>query len=462
MKKGFARKCVAICLAAIAIGMPAFAKSKDSKSKDEGYGGVKILKDKKGKVYDLGGMEIIVADWWSPTTPAEPTNAAEEATAEYREWIQKTYNFKIKQVGIDGWGKHPQTFANFASNGGKENYVFILYQSSIAAPLKSGLCYDLSKLDCLDFKQAKWVKQVKDLTTVGKKVYGMRPIAPEPKFGLYFNKRMLQEAGVNPETLYDMQAKGTWTWDAFEKICAKLTRDTNNDGVTDVYALTNFSINFFTAVLASNNAAYVGKDANGKYINTTNTNEFLAAMNWGADLLKKYEMPAPKDAKWDYSYASFRNGEAAMSVCGVYESGNMKNMKDDFGFVCFPKGPKATDYSNVWDDNIYVIPSCYDAERAWKIAFAFNLFSEPTPGYDDSEDWKTAYYNQFRDLRAVDESIARLKKNGVVWYSPLITGLNAGDIIYQVYGGWATPAEQIEKVAPAWQALIDEANGVKK
>jgi hypothetical protein len=462
LKKTIAFKCLIVALAAITLASPAFAKDKGTKAKDKGFSGVQVLKDKNGKPYNLGGMEIIVADWWSPTTPAAPTNASEEATAAYREWIQKTYNFKIKQVGIDGWGKHPETFSNFASNGGKENYVFVLYQSSIAAPMKNGLCYDLSKLDCLNFGQKKWVQQVKELTTSGSQVFGMRPIDPEPKMGLYFNKRLLQEAGVNPESLYDMQAKGTWTWDAFEKICARITRDTNNDGVTDVYALTNFSVNFYNAVVASDKACYIGRDKSGKYFNATKSPEFLEALNWGSSVLKKYEMPTPKDAKWDYSYASFRNGEAAMSVCGVYEAGNMKNMKDDFGFVCFPKGPRATDYTNVWDDNVYVIPSCYDAQRAWKIAFAFNLFSEPTPGYDAPDDWKTFYYNQFRDTRAVDDSIARLKKNGVVWYNTLVTGLNVGDIIYTVYAQAATPAEQIEKVAPAWQALIDEANHEKK
>ena len=69
------------------------------------------------------------------------------------------------------------------------------------------------------------------------------------------------------------------------------------------------------------------------------------------------------------------------------------------------------------------------------------------------------HYTNFRDTRSVDETIAILKKNGVVWYSPLITGLNTGDIEYGVYGRSETPAEAIEKVKEPWQALIDEANG---
>jgi ABC-type glycerol-3-phosphate transport system substrate-binding protein len=460
MKKSVVKKILAFGMMFLMLAGSAAAKSKKSKKKDEAPKGVKVLKDPKTKKpYDLGGMEIIVADWWSPTTPGEPKNAHEEATLAYRNWIQKTYNFKIKQVGIDGWGQHPQTFANFATNGGDENYVFVMYQSSIAAPMKAGLFYDLATLKNLDFTQKKWVQTTKQLTTVGSHVYGMRAEEPEPKFGVYFNKRMLKEAGVDPESLYEMQKKGTWTWDAFEKICKKITRDTNNDGVNDVYAMTNFSVNYFNTILASDNACFIGRDKNGKYFNATTSNEFIEAMNWATDMINKYEMPTPKDAKWDYSFASFRNGEAAMEIAAVYESGNLKNMKDDYGFVCCPKGPKAKDYVNVWDDNVYVIPSCYSADRAEKIAFAFNLFSEPTPGYDGTDDWKTSYYTNFRDTRSVDETIAILKKNGVVWYSPLITGLNTGDIEYGVYGRSETPAEAIEKVKEPWQALIDEANG---
>jgi multiple sugar transport system substrate-binding protein len=442
------------------------AKSKKTKKSSlgaENYKAYENLKDPKtGKKMNLGGMTVIVADWWSPTTPAAPRNAQEEATVAFRSWLQKEYNFKIQQVGIDGWGKHPETFVNFATNGGKENYVFIMYQSSIAAPMNAGLFYDLASLKTIDIKNPKWVKTITDLTTKGSHVYGMRAEHPEPAAGLYFNKRLLKNAGIDPESIYDMQKNGTWTWKAFEEICQKLTRDTDNDGVVDVYAMTNFSVNFFDAAVASNNACFIGRNKDGTYFNATSSDEFLEAANWGYNMVQKYEMPTPTDAKWDYAFAAFRNGEAAMQVSGTYEAGNMKNMKDDFGFVCFPKGPHAKDYTNIWSDNVYVIPACYDKDRAEKIAFAFNLFTEQTPGYNGADDWKSSYYSNFRDTRAIDETIARLRENGTVWYSGMITGLNLGDIIYNVYGLTSTPAEAVESVKNSWQGLLDEANNSGK
>jgi multiple sugar transport system substrate-binding protein len=461
MMRDVSKKAVVIVLTAVLASGSMFAKSRKSSKKGStvSYEKYENLKNPKtGKKWDLGGMKIVIADWWSPTTPAAPQNAQEEAAFAFRSWLEKEYNFKIDQVGIDGWGKHPQTFVNFATNGGAENYIFILYQSSIASPMKAGLCYDLATLKSLDFSQPKWQQSIKNLTTVGKHVYGMRVEAPEPGNGIFFNKRMLKEAGIDPESIYDMQEKGTWTWNAFEKICAKLTRDTNNDGVIDVYALTDFTVDYYTSVVASNNATFIGRDKNGKFYNATTTDNFLEAMNWGYNILQKYEMPQPKDSKWDYMYAAFINGEAAMQVAGEYRSGSIKNMKDDYGFVCFPKGPKAGDYTNVYTDNVWVIPSCYDADKAEKLAFAFNLYTEPTPGYEGADDWKTSYYGNFRDTRAVDDTVARLRTNGVPWYYPLVTGINLGDIVYSVGTGGKTPAEQIEAVKNVWQGYIDEAN----
>jgi len=77
-----------------------------------------VLKDSDGNVYDLGGMEIIIRDWWSSGEEPEPNNAYEEARQEWLEWIQKTYNFKIKQLGMSDWEGTPEDFVNYAITGG--------------------------------------------------------------------------------------------------------------------------------------------------------------------------------------------------------------------------------------------------------------------------------------------------------------------------------------------------------
>lgn len=425
--------------------------------------GVEILIDPAtGKPYDLGGMEIIVCEWWgNDWHEDEPETTEAEDTKLYREWIENTYNFTIKTGSYTTWGDSPSDFTNIATTGSEENYIWCLRAGAYLTPMKAGLFYDLASLDCLDFTEDKWNTIVKDLTTDGDSVYAMRAQGAEPRKGVFFNKRLLSEAGVDPDSLYEMQANGTWTWEAFEELLAKLNRDTDNDGIIDKHAMMSFSAHLLPAALVSNGAGFVGVDENGKYVNTAETDAFLEAANWVIDIVNKYEMAAPEGAEWNYFEPAFINGEVALTVHEDYWAGSLSNMEDDYGFVIFPKGPKADTYKWAPQDNVYVIPANYDADRAWKVAFAFNLFTANTPGYGESEDWKGSFYYKYRDDEAVDQTIAMMRTNETqfVWYPDLIPGYDLGnDFYYSVYARSATPAEQAETMRATWQAYIDEAN----
>lgn len=424
---------------------------------------IQIRKDENGNTLDLGGIEVIIGDWWSGD-PAAPATAAEEATAEYQQWIQDTYNFKIRQVAVSGWADNPDFFTNFVTTGGPENYVLIMRPDVVATPMVNGLFYDLATLKALDFTEEKWNKSVLEVMTRGESIYGMRPIASEPRDGIWFNKRLLEEAGIDPDSLYDMQRDGTWTWQAFEDICAKITRDTDNDGVIDVYATASQQGGVFNVALATNNAAFVKKDENGKLYNATSEDAFLEAANWVVKMSTTYEMPQPEGANWDWTFAAFINGDVAMTVHQDYFKSTLaSSMTDPYGFVMFPVGPKGDGYKTVYSDNTYVIPANYDAERAEKIATAFDLYTDPTPGYEDEEAWKSSYYNFFSDARAVDETIDMMRRNeyGVTFLSNMVPGYDLGPQFYwNTYGrgGWRTVAEQLEESKNVWQAALDAVN----
>lgn len=415
-------------------------------------------------VVDLGGMEIVIGDWWSPQETPEPTNAFQEAQQEYRDMIQKKYNFKMKQVAITDWGGMEELFTTSTVAEDPAAQIFLLAPGWQVAPIANGLVYDLATLDSLDFSESKWIKNVTDATKQGDAVYGMNAGKPEPKLGVFWNKRLFQDAGLDPDHLYNLQASGEWTWEAFEEVCNTLTRDTNNDGITDQYATVSFSVDLFRGAIASNDARYVGKDADGKFYNGMTDPNFLEAIQWAVGLIDKgYEMPAPPDSNWDWFGPAFTDGKVAIRVAEEYNSGGaLASMEDDFGFVLFPKGPKSGNKHAVYfSDNVGVIPSCYDKETAEKIAFAYNLWTDPVPGYEDTEAWKDSYYPKFRDERAVDETLAMMFDEAVENndYSPYIGGLDLGPtFIWNVYGRDATPAQKVEESQGAVQSLIDEAN----
>lgn len=418
-----------------------------------------VLTDENGNVYDLGGMEIIMRDWWSGD-PAEPTNDYEEARDAYREWCQETYNFTFKQQAISDWGSAPSDFVDYATAGGEENYIFILREdAATTAAMNNGLMYDLATLDCLDFSEAKWSAGVHKLMSKGDSIYCMYGETTEPRIGIYFNKRLLEEAGIDPNLPYDLQESGEWTWDAFTDLCAQVQRDVDNDGVIDIAALTQNDADFINYAVYSNNGDYVGME-DGKYVYKLESDETLEALNWAWETLNQYKLVYPEGAEWDYYKQAWVNGEAVFCTEGAYCAGpsaQWATMEDEYGFVCFPMGPKATDYTNIYSNNPVAIPACYDADKAWKLAFAYNLWTDPVPGYEDYEPWRSNYYKNFPDTEAVDYTIARMMTNGRVTYHGLIPNLDLGnDLVYTLL--YSTVSEKVESIRDTWQAYIAEAN----
>ena len=418
-----------------------------------------------GKAYDLGGMEIIVRNWWAPAEPAEPANEYEEARLEYRQWAMETYNFTIKEAPMGDWASAPQDFVDYVSTGGDDvNYVFTLRDDpAVTSGMAQGLMYDLATLDCLDFTETKFTSnKVHELYAKGGKIFAMNAGYSEPRGGMWFNKRLLTEAGIDPESIYDMQADGTWTWQAWTDMMEKVQRDINNDGVIDVYGMdANYGIPVSQAVY-SNYSEYVGLDENGKYVYKFEDPATVEALEWIAGVFKDYGLVRPQDAQWDYYKEAFVNGYCAFCPDEAYmgtANQPFAETTDEIGFVMFPKGPQADDYINCWTNNSLVIPACYDADRAWKIAFAWDLFSAPVPGFEDYIDLGQYRNNNFDD-RAVDETCVPMMEKGMITYHALVPNLDiAAPFLYQ-FGQSANTvvSELLESNREAYKAWIDEAN----
>ncbi|MBR3825907.1 MAG: hypothetical protein IKJ39_12005 [Lachnospiraceae bacterium] len=431
----------------------------------EEFGPTYIIDPWTGKPYDLGGMEIIIRDWWSYEEPREPQTDYEEARADYLEWIQATYNFTIKEMAIGDWGSVPEDFVDYVSMGGDDNnYIFTLRDNpAVTAAMAQGMMYDLSVLDCLDFEEYKYsTNKVHELYSKDGNIYAMSAGYAEPRGGMWFNKRVLEEAGIDPESIYDMQAAGTWTWDAWMDIMEAVQRDVNGDGVDDIYGM---DADYSTAVLQavySNGAELVGMDENGDYVYKFEDPATVEALNWIAEIFETYGVARPADAEWNYYTEAFLNGyvafcpeEAGLGLPGQTFSDSV----DELGFVMFPKGPNADDYTNCWSEYPLAIPACYDDEKAWKIAFAWNLYSEEVPGYEGYINLSQYRTGSF-DTRAVDETILYMMEKGMVAYHNMIPNLDIySPFLYRFGRGANTVVEEVlDTVRDTYMYYIDEAN----
>jgi len=417
------------------------------------------------KVYNFDGMNIVIGDWWSnPDSPAGSKQQEDERA--FRDWTCNSYNVKITQKAVSGWGSNPQFVTNYCITGSDsdpEKYVLIVDGRSANTGVRSNLFYDLSKVKSVNYKDAsKYDQGCVAKLQKGDSFYCFNWGKPEPKNGMFFNKRILEENGFDPDLPYDLQASGKWTWATFEDMCKKLTRDTDNDGVIDQYAMSSFNSEFTYAALDSNGGSIIGRDANGKYFNNAGSEKSMEAWNWIAHMFANYQLPQAEGANWDYFYTAFINGETAFLADQEYNAqpnGKFSDMADDWGFVCFPLGPSGNGvYKTIHDTNMVVIPSCYSAATIEKIAKAVDLWLEPTPGYDGPDAWKEGYYAGFRDSRAVDETLELMAATPNPRFDTLISGLSQGDMLWGICGGYQTPQEAYENAKNVWQGLLDDIN----
>ena len=237
--------------------------------------------------------------------------------------------------------------------------------------------------------------------------------------------------------------------------------NTNNDGVIDIYGTTQNNGNLVNECVWSNGGSYIGKDADGKFVYRLEDPETVEGLQFALDCLNNYSATYGEDAQWDAYKEGYLNGKAVFLPDDAYNGtpGNMlQDMKDDFGFVCFPKGPKAKDYVNCWSNNPIVIPGCYDKDKAWKLAFAWRVWNSDVPGYENYEGWKSNYYSGMRDTRSVDETLEILRTHGMIDYSGVVPNVSVGsDFVWSVAPG-ADLTSIIEGIRDTWKTYIDDAN----
>lgn len=419
---------------------------------------------------NLGGMEIIIGYHFVPEKSADI--GFKSSVEVYHEKIMEKYNFQIKKKEVARWGNMVEAYIESVQAGTPIAQIVELEHRFVAEPMKKRLFYDLATLAELDFSEEKWNDSVRELMTVGDSIYGMNAGASEPVGGVIFNKRLFEEAGLDPNLPYDLQAAGEWTWSKFAELCEILTRDTDGDGQTDVYATVSRGATTLQTLVASAGSDFVRRDEEGILHNNLQSEEVIIAMNFAVDLYQKgYEMPQPEGSEWDYFIPAFREGKAAMQFGEAYrcspgnDYGNC--MEDEVGFVMPPKPDGTEGYRSYLCDNVVVIPSCYDEETAGNIAYAYNLYTEMLESDEGGEGWEEKYYSWFMDDRAVEETIQYFTTGSASQWKKTLLVEGKEDILgpmllWQYPFHNTTPEEQVKKISEEWDAIIAEVNQTRK
>lgn len=435
-----------------------------TKAPDNATQGVQKPTEPAEQVRDLNGKEIVIADWWSGEDYREAKTTYLEDYWNHQDEMMEKHNYTIVRKSVSSWADMGQDAMLSITNGKPIGDIIVLDSGSVAALLDKGLFADVSVLKEFDFTDDKWNKAVLEVMTVGNAVYGFAG-STEPRTGVFFNMDLFETLGVDPELPYDLQESGEWNWKNFKDLCAKLKAagDTDSDGVQDVYPMASFSTDFFPACMVANGTDVI---LNNEGTLSTNLDDpaILEALNWGYSLYEEgYVMPKPEgdDVEWNWFVQAFQEQKTCMRVCEEYEAGTIVNYDFKSGFVCFPYGPSSDgSLISIVRENILIIPSCFSDQEIADVAFAYNIFTEDTPGYeDDDTSWKGSYEALFKDQRAVNETLdLMINKLPQVMRPTILLPDYVNDWIYNIDAGAATAAEQLEAYGSQWQQMVDEFN----
>ena len=249
---------------------------------------------------DFGGAKIYIYDYWTASSARkeEPTEE-EQAQYDYRDWIMATYNCEIEQIAKGDWGSNSTELVNFVGAPDGTLCLFILPPDFVGGPMGNNALAAWNDNDLIDFEDDLWNDATVSFMTKGGKVYGVSTGNSEPRGCLYFNKRVLEEAGIDWNTIYDMQADGTWTWDAFETMLKQIQKDTDNDGIIDIWGMTGSNVDMYRLAVFGNGGSFFDYDDNGDLVITAGSDATLEGLAWSKDIWNTYGYQQPADGSWD-------------------------------------------------------------------------------------------------------------------------------------------------------------------
>ena len=410
-----------------------------------------------GYPYDFGGETIYIYDYWTSDTERKPNpTEKEQALYDYQDWIQSTYNCKVEQIAKGDWGSNADELIRFFSNSNVSQLcLFIIPSDFVGKVLQANAAAAWNLYNSTIIEGEKWNQSSMELMAQDGLVYGVSTGYSEPRQCLYFNKRVLEEAGVDWNSIYDMQAEGTWTWSAFETILHQIQKDLDNDGILDIYGLTGSNVDLFRIAVFSNGGSFFDYSDEGKLSVNANSDNSLEALNWAKRIWNSYGYRQSADDSWDYYKDAWKQGFCGFYIYQAYggfnKNSEMSDMVDEWGCVAFPIGPKGQTYVTIVSDNITVIPNVYDQETTNRIAFIYDLWTNTPTSYDDD---KIASLYNYTDERAVNETYSMLRKSEhcVIDRAILIGSLNdieGEDFLWNLEGNEVD--ELIENKLKIWE-----------
>jgi multiple sugar transport system substrate-binding protein len=396
---------------------------------------------------DLGGREIRISHWWDATPVGD--SEADELARERIKKVEEKYNVKIKYLNTEYWSTSEKLSSSVLAGDPfaeivrlPDGFIWGLTNGGFLTPLNDYLNNSRIAPDVIE-----------SMKFGGEQVFGLEGWYNANDSGMYYNKRIFKEAGLqDPQQLMDAD---NWNWNTMLDAAKKLTVDNNGDGKVDQYGLAGAHYIFSEQLIASN-GGLIYEEATKKV--TFDSPAAMEALNFEYELYNTHKVVKENEGNdWEDPAKYFAEGNIAMYPGGLWEiEGRLTDkMKDEWGYVYFPKAPNATSYSDpLGQTAAYVIPKgVKDAEAIVKI------WEE----LQDFDNWEGNRKLWLENVLPDDTSIANaMNEAGKVQrvFGGRFGGLGVKEQLDSVTGkfvkGEVTPSTGVAQVIAAAQAAADK------
>lgn len=273
--------------------------------------------------------------------------------------VEERLGIKLKFTkggfGSDGESQAAATqqIRSFVMSGDTSNDLFIHVQHTGMPGLIADGCFiDWNTLPNVDFSKPYWYTNcIRDIN-YGDKIYAMTGMYNlEILKGsniLAFNKRLVDEAGFDYP--YQLVLDGKWTYDRFVEMIAGGTRDLDGDTVidpnTDMFGYWGWVYEMAPALYMGLGGDVITKDKDNMPVISIETERNVGIVDKMNELFAM-EGAAYESSQWGVFDTAFKNGTLMFDHSSLGDIQNMRDMKDDFGFVPYPKYDEDQDGYNV-------------------------------------------------------------------------------------------------------------------
>ncbi len=281
-------------------------------------------------------------------------------------------------------------------------------------------------------------------------------VAVPTGYFITFNKELCATAGY--DNMYDLVRNGEWTWDVYRDIARKTTKDTDGDGVNDIWGT---GATAWGNEAVTNGVQFIG-EVDGKWQMTIDSEAGIEALQFLLDL--NYS----DGTRWDASSGECREGFAnGMVTFNWANMGHINgpteavfNAEHDYGIIPMPKGPNATEYASMTDNNkAFVIQAANkDLDKVVPIMNEWALIVNDTESYlDILNDGRCRTEDDMEmmvDYIIPNYTLNMGKMTQDIWYVVDYNQVDSGIIATISYLGW-TPQQAIEAHRDKLNAALD-------